>query len=117
MSLQTGLFTEADDAVGVAKGDVFRADLFERLLAEEYAKLRAASNRDVHDDSKTTTLPIAREIVETYVAQPVKAPWYVDLLNLTLGVQDVVTAQARITRYMEAFAARGSRITENLDFA
>ena len=27
----------------------------------------SAGNRDVHDDSKTTTLPIAREIVETYV--------------------------------------------------
>ena len=37
--------------------------------AEEYAKLLAASNRDVHDDSKTTTLPIAREIVETYVTE------------------------------------------------
>jgi len=47
----------------------------------------------------------------------VKAPWYVDLLNLTLGVRDVATARARITRYMETFAADGSRITENLDFA
>ena len=36
---------------------------FERLLSEEYAKLRGATNRDVHDDSKNTTLPIAREIV------------------------------------------------------
>ena len=71
----------------------------------------------MHDDSKATTLPIAREIVEAYVAQPVKAPWYVDLLNVTLGVQDVATARARIARYMEAFAADGVRITENLDFA
>jgi malate synthase len=71
----------------------------------------------VHDDSKGTTLPIAREIVETYVARPVKAPWYVDLLNLNLGVSDVVTARARIARYMETFAAAGTRITENLDFA
>ena len=30
---------------------------------------RRAGNRDVHDDSKETTLPIAREIVETYVAR------------------------------------------------
>ena len=48
---------------------------------------------------------------------PVKAPWYVDLLNINLGVADVATARARIARYMEAFAADGSRITENLDFA
>ena len=71
----------------------------------------------MHDDSKTTTLPIAREIVETYRAQPVKLPWYVDLLNINLGVQDVETARARIARYTEAFAADGTRITENLDFA
>ena len=50
-------------------GDVFTRELFLRLLAEEYAKLQAASNRDVHDDSKSTTLPIAREIVEAYVTR------------------------------------------------
>ena len=82
-----------------------------------YEKLQRASNRDVHDDSKTTTLPIAREIVETYVAEPFKLPWYVDLLNINLGVQDLETGQARIARYTKAFAADGTRITENLDFA
>ena len=71
----------------------------------------------MHDDSKGTTLPIAREIVETYVAQTTKTPWYVDLLNLVLGVRDVGTARERIARYVEAFAADGSRITGNLDFA
>jgi hypothetical protein len=29
------------------------------------ARLSSASNRDVHDVSKNTTLPIARDIVET----------------------------------------------------
>jgi hypothetical protein len=29
---------------------------------------------DVHDNSKQTTLPIAREIVETYVGDAVKLP-------------------------------------------
>ena len=43
-----------------------------RLVAEEYDKLQHAGNRDVHDDSKTGTLPIAREIVETYIGQPVE---------------------------------------------
>ena len=95
----------------------FTLELCRRLIAEEYDKLLHADNRDVHDDSKRTTLPIAREIVETYVAQPVKCPWYVDLLNVNLGVQDLATARERIARYAEAFAADGSRITENLDFA
>ncbi|HEU4720358.1 MAG TPA: hypothetical protein VFS59_03275 [Gemmatimonadaceae bacterium] len=109
--------TAADPAAGVGEGDAFTLDLCQRLIAEEFGKLLRAGNRDVHDDSKGTTLPIAREIVEAYVAQPVKAPWYVDLLNVTLGVQDVSTARARIARYMEAFAADGTRITDNLDFA
>jgi len=107
----------ADPDFGVGAGEAFTLALCRRLIAEEYEKLRRADTRDVHDDSKGTTLPIAREIVERYVAAPVKAPWYVDLLNITLGVSDVATARARIARYMEAFAADGTRITENLDFA
>src|SRR5213075_3013428 len=53
--------TGDDPQVGVKTGDRFSADLCKRLLAEEYAKLQKAGNRDVHDDSKTTTLPITRE--------------------------------------------------------
>src|SRR5262249_32290330 len=70
--------TEADAATGVAAGDVMTTALFSRLLAEEYEKLRKAGNRDVHDDSKDTTLPIARTIVDTYVLDPIKLPWYID---------------------------------------
>ena len=44
-------------------------DLFARLLDEEYDKLLRAASKDVHDDSKVTTLPIAREIVNTYVLE------------------------------------------------
>src|SRR6266481_1618766 len=52
----------ADDALsGVKTGDRLSAELCKRLFAEEYDKLGKASNRDVHDASKTTTLPIARE--------------------------------------------------------
>jgi malate synthase len=109
--------TAPDPDVGVNEDDRFTLELCRRLIAEEYDKLQHADNCDVHDDSKSTTLPVAREIVETYVAQPAKAPWYVDLLNLTLGVRDVSAARERIARYMTAFAADGSRITENLDFA
>jgi malate synthase len=108
--------TEADAATGTGKGDAFTADLFARLLEEEYAKLLAAGNRDVHDDSKATTLPIAREIVLTYVTSPVKAPWYVDLLNVNLDNHDLEKARGRIGQYMEAFGKDGTRITRNLDF-
>jgi malate synthase len=108
--------TEADEASGVAKGEVFSGDLFKRLLREEYAKLVAASNRDVHDDSKITTLPIAREIVRTYVTSPVKAPWYIDLLNINLDLHDLAAALRRIAEYMETFTQDGTRITRNLDF-
>jgi malate synthase len=109
-------FTEADAATGIAVGDPFTPALFTRLLEEESAKLRQASNRDVHDDSKTTTLPIARAIVQTYVQSDIKAPWYVDLLNLNLGVDDLAVAEQRIARFIAAFKKDGTRMTENLDF-
>jgi malate synthase len=109
-------FTDDDAATGVRAGDVFGAPLFERLLVEEYAKLRAASNRDVHDNSKDTTLPIAREIVETYVSDAVKLPWYIDLLNINLGVRDLAEGKRRIRLLRDAFRDQGRRITENLDF-
>ena len=107
----------ADDAqVGVKAGDLFSADLCRRLLAEEYEKLLKAGNRDVHDSSKKTTLPIAREIVETYVMDEIKLPWYVDLLNINLDNHDLTEAKRRIRLLADAFRKDGTRITENLDF-
>ena len=94
----------------------FTRELFERLLKEEYEKLRRATNRDVHDDSKETTLPIAREIVAAYVLEPAKLPWYIDLLNATLGNHDLVEAKRRIRSLADAFRRDGTRVTENLDF-
>jgi len=107
--------TEDDPETGLKAGDVFSSEIFARLLEEEYAKLRAASNRDVHDNSKDTTLPIARAIVEAYVLDPVKAPWYIDLLNINLNNHDLGVARQRITQYLSAFKNQGVRITENLD--
>jgi malate synthase len=107
--------TEDDSETGLRAGDVFSIEVFGRLLREEYDKLVRAGHRDVHDNSKTTTLPIARENVETYVAQAVKAPWYVDLLNINLNNHVLATAKERIARYMSAFKRDGTRITENLD--
>ncbi|MBI4867233.1 MAG: malate synthase [Candidatus Wallbacteria bacterium] len=108
--------TAADPATGASEGDPFTPELFRRLLAEEYDKLRQAGNRDVHDDSKSTTLPIAREIVETYVALDVKPPWYVDLLNINLNLHQLDSARQRIARYMAAFSGAGTRLTLNPDF-
>jgi len=108
--------TEDDPAVGVRTGDVFTPELFVRLLGEEYEKLRRASDRDVHDISKDTTLPIAREIAETYVLDSMKLPWYIDLLNANLGVCDLTEAKRRIRMVRDAFRADGTRITRNLDF-
>jgi malate synthase len=108
--------TASDDETGVKAGDRFTKELFDRLLVEEYTKLRKASNRDVHDVSKDTTLPIAREIVETYVLDDVKLPWYIDLLNITLGMHDLAEAKRRIGLLRDAFRADGTRMTENLDF-
>src|SRR5205823_1819438 len=109
-------FTADDDQVGVKAGGRFSTDLCKRLLAEEYDKLRTARNRDVHDASKQTTLPIAREIVEAYVMDAVKLPWYIDLLNINLDNRDLTEAKRRIRLLAEAFRKDGTRITENLDF-
>jgi malate synthase len=108
--------TDADPETGASAGDVFSRELFERLLREEYAKLQAAGNRDVHDNSKKTTLPVAREIADCYVNDPVKLPWYIDLLNITLGVHELGEAKRRIALLRDTFKGDGRRITENLDF-
>jgi malate synthase len=113
---KSAVLTQGDEASGVEAGDLFSAALFRRLLAEEYAKLQQAANRDVHDLSKSTTLPVAREIVETYVLDPVKLPWYIDLLNATLGMHDLGEAQRRIELLRRTFVEEGRRITANLDF-
>ena len=114
--LHKGATLTADDPVGVTAGDTFTTALCTQLLVEEYAKLLAAGNRDVHDVSKTTTLPISREIVETYVMDDVKLPWYVDLLNINLNNIDLAEARRRIRRLADAFKQDGTRITENVDF-
>ena len=108
-------FTEDDAASGVKAGDQLTPGFFGKLMTEEYEKLRRAQNRDVHDDSKETTLPIAREIVELYVKNPFKAPWYVDLLNLNINNHDLALARRRIEDYLAAFGRDGTRLTANPD--
>ena len=106
----------ADDEIGVKRGDTFTRELFDALLEQEYGKLQRASNRDVHDRSKRTTLPIAREIVQAYVMADVKLPWYIDLLNINLNNGDLGESRRRIQMLADAFRKDGTRITENLDF-
>jgi malate synthase len=110
-------FTANDAVSGVKAGDPFTPAFFDRLMEEEYEKLHKAGNRDVHDDSKGTTLPIARAIVERYVKNPVKAPWCIDLLNLNLNNHDLARARERIEAYFSAFEHDGTRLTDNPDFA
>src|SRR5215210_2398112 len=108
--------TDDDKETGVKAGDTFSMDLFERLLEEEYEKLLKASNKDVFDTSKTTTLPISREIAVAYIHSEVKLPWFIDLLNINRNNTNLEVAKARIKMYVDAFKKEGRRITENLDF-
>ena len=108
--------TEDDAHTGTKAGDIFSMQLFEKLLEEEYEKLLQASNKDVFDSSKTTTLPISREIAVAYIHSEVKLPWFIDLLNINLNNTDLEVAKERINMYVDAFKKDGTRITENLDF-
>jgi malate synthase len=110
------VFTEDDAETGIKTGDKFSYDLLKKLIDEEYAKLLNADNKDVYDASKTTTLPIAREIAEIYVFNEFKIPWFIDLLNINLNNQDLGEARKRIADYIETFKKEGKRITENPDF-
>lgn len=108
--------TEDDPQTGIKAGEKFTPALFDRLLEEEYQKLLDADNRDVHNDSKSTTLPISREIAHVYVHSDVKVPWFIDLLNINLNNADPDVAMERIDMYMHSFKKDGTRITENPDF-
>ncbi len=110
------ILTEDDGATGTKKGDVFSAAIFKQLLEEEYDKLLKADTKDVYESSKSTTLPISREIAEIYTLSDVKFPWFIDLLNINLNNTDLEVAKNRIKLYVDAFKKDGTRTTENLDF-
>jgi malate synthase len=108
--------TDDDVQTGIKAGDKFSIDLFEKLLQEEYEKLLKANTKDVFDSSKTTTLPISKEIVISYINCKDKFPWFIDLLNINLDNFNLAVAKERIRTYMEAFRKDGTRITGNFDF-
>ncbi|KAJ1443951.1 malate synthase [Ochromonadaceae sp. CCMP2298] len=107
--------TEEDESFSLKKGDAFTLEIFNRLLEEEYEKLLNAKDKDVHTDSKTTTLPISREIVAEYTSSSKKGPWFIDLLNLNLNNEDLELAKNRIAKYYTELKNSGQRITANLD--
>jgi len=111
------ILTHDDEGTGIKSGDIFSIKIFEKLLEEEYEKLLKAGNKDVFDASKTTTLPISRDITITYIHSETKLPWFVDLLNINLNNYDLAEAKTRIDLYKKTFVTKGERITENLDFA
>ena len=113
---KNAIITEDDPDSKVKEGDTFSIGLFESLLEEEYQKLLKAGDKDVHDDSKATTLPISREIVRVYCLSKTKLPWFIDLLNINLNNLELEKAKRRISMYVDAFMKNGNRITENLDF-
>ncbi|MFT7230991.1 MAG: malate synthase [Cyclobacteriaceae bacterium] len=107
--------TEKDASLGLDAGDEFSIEIFDQILKEEYQKLLDAKDKDVHNDSKKTTLPIAKEIVTVYVKSGIKGPWCIDLLNLNLNNKDLELAKQRINTYYKTLADSGHRITANLD--
>ncbi|MFT7363672.1 MAG: malate synthase, partial [Algoriphagus sp.] len=100
---KNAIITEDDPDSKVKEGDTFSIGLFESLLEEEYQKLLKAGDKDVHDDSKATTLPISREIVRVYCLSKTKLPWFVDLLNINLNNLELEKAKRRISMYVDAF--------------
>jgi malate synthase len=120
VAAQEGAFTDDDPETGVRGATCFTRDLFDRLLEEEYAKLLAARDRDVHDDSKTTTLPIARAIVEAYVRQPTSSR--PGTSTCSTSTSTTTTSETRASgsrassRPSSATERRITRLTDNLDF-
>ena len=110
------IISEDDPQTGTKAGDKFSMELFEKLLEEEYEKLLAADTKDVFDISKTTTLPISKEIAIAYIHCKEKLPWFIDLLNINLNNIHLEEAKKRINNYRNSFIKDGIRITENLDF-
>lgn len=109
------VITADDPETGIKQGQIFSKEIFNRLVTEEYHKLLQADGKDVHEDSKRTTLPLIFEMVKSYIDEPEKVPWYIDLLNINLNNEDLDEAKSRVDSYLRTFKESGQRITENLD--
>lgn len=109
------VLTEDDTETEVSAGQKFTHTLFEQLLSQEYEKLLKASHTDVHEHSKTTTLPIIYDMVKAYIKTDIKIPWYIDLLNINLNNEDLDEGRRRISAYLDTLRSKGHRMTHNLD--
>ena len=109
------VLTEPDHQLELEAGELFTKATFDLLLLEEYNKLIAARDKDVHEDSKSTTLPISLEVVSAFVSSEVKAPWLIDLLNLNLNNTNLEVARERIREYYHELETSGNRLTQNME--
>ena len=56
-------------------------------------------------------------IADVYVLGDRKLPWYIDLLNINLGVRTLAEAKRRIQLLVDTFRTQNARVTHNLDFS
>ena len=109
--------TADDDESASRRANDSRRELFARLLAEEYAKLQQAGNRDVHDVSKdddAADRPGDRRDLRHGATSNCRGTSTCS--TSTLGNHDIAEAKRRIRLLSDAFRKDGTRITENLDF-
>ena len=114
---KSAALTADDDETGVKAGDGFtRRAVRAAAGARNTTSCRAPAIATCHDISKTTTLPIAREIVETYVIGRREAAVVHRSAEHQSGQHDLAEAKRRIRLLARRSKADGTRITENLDF-
>ncbi len=109
-------FTDDDAESGVKAGEPLRVSCSRNYWRKSTPSSYACRQQRRARRRKATTLPIARAIVEAYVLEPLKAPWYIFILNLNLNVTDLSVAEERVRRFLDVFGQDGTRITRNLDF-
>lgn len=93
-------FTRRDEHGRVQRGDAVDASLVRSIIDQEFERLQQADPKDVHQESKSSTLPVVRKIMLRYLESERKVPWYIDLLNICLHVEDPVKADKLLDLYL-----------------
>ncbi len=75
----------------------------QKFIRRRIRKTPASQQQERLRRPKTTTLPISKEIVLTYVLSEQKFPWFIDFLNINLNTTDLEEAKRRIGLYRERF--------------
>jgi malate synthase len=103
-------FDESEDF----PGQKITSDIVAQLIKKQYQKLLDESNpKNVHPETKTTTLPIAKFIVERYVFNEKKAPWLMYVMNYGLGKPEYEQVIVRINDFFEKYNQTGQPLTHN----